>query len=257
MCWALRRGRLHRTENLCSASLCQIMPKPDDLLCLPMMAQGETLGVIHMRADKPSGISSESVMLNEQLAITCTEHIALALANLKLRETLRNQSIRDPLTGLFNRRYMDETLERELQRAARTQVPLGVIMMDIDHFKKYNDMYGHDAGDAVLREVGALLQNHIRGSDIACRYGGEEFILILPETPLEVIEERAETLHSKVKQISVHHQGQLLGSISLSLGVAHFPEHETTTDGLLRVADQALYQAKQRGRDQVVIAKKN
>ena len=122
--------------------------------------------------------------------------MALSLSNLNLRETLQHQSIRDPLTGLFNRRYMDETLERERQRAARSDTSLGVIMLDIDHFKKFNDMFGHEAGDTVLEELGVLLKNHVRGSDIACRYGGEEFVLILPESPLEIVIERAELIRS-------------------------------------------------------------
>lgn len=254
-CWALRRGRLHRTEGLCTAPPCQGLPKPEHILCVPMVAHGETLGVLHLRVDKSSKTSPEAAMLNEQLAITSTEHISLALANLNLREKLRNQAIRDPLTGLFNRRYIEETMERERQRAVRSQVPLGVIMMDLDHFKNFNDMFGHDAGDAVLRELGVFLQKHIRGSDIACRYGGEEFVLILPETPLDAVQERAETLRTKIKQLSVHHRRQSLGSLSLSFGVALFPEHGTTADALLHTADQALYQAKQAGRDQVVIAK--
>jgi len=127
-------------------------------------------------------------------------------------------------------------------------------MMDIDHFKQFNDTFGHDAGDAVLREFGILLKNHSRVTDIACRYGGEEFILILPETPLEVVQERAENLRVKVKQMSVRNSGQLLGSISLSCGISLYPKHETNAESLIQLADQALYQAKQAGRDQVVVA---
>ncbi len=254
-CWALRRGRLHRMEGLCTAMPCQSLPEPEHILCVPMVAHGEALGVLHLRADKSSRTSlAAALLLKEQLAVTCAEYMALSLANLNLRETLSNQAIRDPLTGLFNRRYMEETLERERQRAARAHVSLGVIMLDLDHFKNFNDKYGHDAGDAVLRELGILLKTHIRGSDIACRYGGEEFVMIMPETSLHTVQQRAELIRSKVKRLSVHHLGQSLGSLSLSLGVALFPTHETTSAALLRSADQALYKAKQAGRDQVVIA---
>jgi len=254
-CWALRRGRPHRMKNLCTAFPCQDLPKPEQILCIPMVAHGDTLGVLHLRVDEPSGASPKSAMLlKEQLALTSAEHMALSLSNLNLRETLRHQSIRDPLTGLFNRRYMDETLERERLRAARANTSLGVIMLDIDHFRKFNDMFGHEAGDKVLEELGILLKNYIRGSDIACRYGGEEFILILPESPMEIVIKRAELIRSEVKNMSVQHLGQSMGSITLSLGLAIFPQHATTSDALLRAADRALYRAKKAGRDQVIIA---
>ncbi|MBT4304531.1 MAG: diguanylate cyclase [Chloroflexi bacterium] len=254
-CWALRRGRPHRTEGLCTGTLCKILPKSHGFICVPLVAHGEMMGVLHLRTEVAEDNSPEYEILNEPLAITTAENISLALANLKLSETLRHQSIRDPLTDLYNRRFMEETLSREIQRAARSKMPLGVIMLDIDHFKNFNDMFGHDAGDAVLRELGVFLKSHTRGSDIACRYGGEEFILILPETQLEVVHERAETIRSQVKNISIHHRGQSLKSISLSLGVGVFPEHETNTDSLIRCVDQALYQAKKTGRDKVVVAK--
>src|ERR1041384_3945577 len=125
-----------------------------------------------------------SVETRQRFVMTVAEHIALALANLKLRETLRSQSIRDPLTGLFNRRYMEESLEREMRRASRGRHPVGIIMLDLDHFKKFNDSYGHDAGDALMRIVGNTLQRSIRAEDIACRYRGEGFTFILPEAAL-------------------------------------------------------------------------
>jgi len=224
---------------------------PPAYLCVPMMAQGEALGVLHLAAAQEQMRLTEA---HQGLAQTVAEQLSLALANLRLRETLRNQSIRDALTGLFNRRYLEETLERELYRAARSQHPLGIIMLDLDHFKHFNDTFGHDAGDLVLRELGQLLQAHIRGSDIACRYGGEEFTLILPEAPLETTRERAETLRIAVKRLVVQHRGQPLGALSMSLGVAAFPEHGAAADGLLHMADQALYQAKREGRDRVVVA---
>ena len=172
-----------------------------------------------------------------------------------LRETLYSQSVRDPLTGLFNRRFMEETLSREIRRAERHRQPLGVIILDLDHFKRFNDTFGHDAGDSLLREVGGFLKANIRGSDVACRFGGEEFFLILPESNLEDIHGKAEELRQKVSMLTVEHLGRSLGTITASFGVAVFPIHALTTTTLLRTADQALYQAKRAGRDRVVVAK--
>ncbi len=190
----------------------------------------------------------------QQLAVSMAEHIALALANLKLQETLRNQAIRDPLTGLFNRRYMEESLEREVRRAARSGASLGMIMLDIDHFKRLNDALGHEAGDAVLTALSNFLQAQVRGGDIACRYGGEEFLLMLPEASLEATYERAERLREAVKNLRVPYRGESIGPVTLSLGVATFPEHGATGEAVVLAADAALYCAKQGGRDQVVVA---
>lgn len=168
---------------------------------------------------------------------------------------LRELSVRDSLTGLFNRRYMEETLDRELNRSERKQLPLGIIMLDLDHFKHINDTYGHAAGDTVLHYLGASLQAHIRGSDIACRYGGDEFILILPEASLEVTWERAERLCLDAKDLNVLYNGLLLETVSLSLGVAVFPDHGSTRLPLLAAADTSLYRAKIEGRNRVVAAR--
>jgi len=192
--------------------------------------------------------------LNERLAVTLAEHVALALTNIKLRATLRHQSVRDPLTGLFNRRYMEETLERELRRAERSQGPLGVVMLDLDQFKLFNDTYGHGAGDLLLRELSALLKAQIRGADIASRYGGEEFALILPAVPPDIVRQRLEALRLGVKQLHVLYRGQSLAAVTMSAGIAMFPEHGADSETLLRAADRALYQAKAEGRDRVVTA---
>jgi diguanylate cyclase (GGDEF)-like protein len=180
------------------------------------------------------------------------EDLALALANLRLRETLRSQAIRDPLTGLFNRRYLEETLDRELNRAKRTGIPIAVIMMDLDHFKTYNDTFGHNVGDEILSALGNLVKSQIRGEDIACRYGGEEFLLIIPGAAMEVALDRAELLRQAIKKMHEHHGG--LKPITLSLGVAVYPCHGETRLDLIRAADVALYQAKQEGRDRVIAA---
>jgi diguanylate cyclase (GGDEF)-like protein len=182
------------------------------------------------------------------------EQFALALANVRLRETLRGQSIRDPLTGLFNRRYMEETLDRELSRAERGRRALSVVLLDIDRFKHFNDTFGHEAGDTVLASLGALLRSVSRASDVACRYGGEEFALILPEASLQDARRRAEEIQDAIRGLRVSHGGRPLEGVRCSMGVAAFPEHGEAGGALLRAADAALYRAKREGRDQVVLA---
>ncbi len=250
-CWALRLGRVHWIEDPHSRLICQHVSHPvlGDYICVPMMAQGEVVGVLHLQA-RPQEHLTET---KHRLTVAAAEQIALALANLRVRQALRQQAVRDPLTTLFNRRYLEESLERELRRAVRNRRPLGIIMLDLDHFKSFNDKFGHQAGDAVLSALGDFLQKQVRAEDIACRYGGEEFLLVLPEAPLKVTVERAERLRQEVKKINVHYGAQLVGGVSLSLGVAAFPEHGSSTASLLRTADLALYRAKDEGRDRVVV----
>lgn len=251
-CWSLRRGRPYFLEKVSQGLKCQHLklPFPSQTFCIPMMAQGEALGVLYLGIQDTNPFTQTKQLL----AITIAEQISVAIANLKLRETLKNQSIRDPLTGLFNRRYMEESLERELRRADRNRQSLGVIMLDVDHFKRFNDTFGHEAGDLVLREVGQLLKGTIRGSDIACRYGGEEFILILPDTSVEDVQQKAEQVRIAVKKLNLKYRHQPLDAITVSLGIASFPQHGTTVEVITRIADTALYQAKHQGRDQAVIA---
>ena len=184
------------------------------------------------------------------------DHLGLALAKLKLQETLQNLSIRDPLTGLFNRRYMEESMERELRRAERKVKQVGVIMADIDHFKRFNDTFGHDAGDCLLREVAKVLARQVRGGDIVCRYGGEEFTIIMQEVTLAITQQRAEFLKESVRNLKVYQGDRALDPVTLSLGVAMFPDHGETYRAVLAAADVALYQAKQSGRDRVCLAEK-
>ena len=260
-CWALRRGRPHLVDDSRGGLVCPHLSDapPASYACIPMMEQGEPLGVFHVQTGPLGGVGRETalphLMESEQhLTVAVADEIALALANLKLREILRAQSIRDPLTGVFNRRYMEESLERELRRATRKEYPVGIIMLDIDHFQRFNDTYGREAGDALLRALGEFLGTHIRKEDIACRHGGEEFVLIMPEAPLEVSVTRAEQLREEFKQLDLHDKGRPLGPVSMSLGVAIFPENGVTAEPLLRAVTEALYQAKAEGRDRVKTA---
>ncbi len=251
-CWALRRGRTHWVEDPVSGLICMHIHHdcPDGYVCIPMMAQSEAIGVLHLMQPE-NGKMTES---KQRMAVTMSEHIGMALSNLRLHETLRSQSIRDPLTGLFNRRFMEESLELEIRRASRNQRPLGMIMIDLDHFKYFNDNFGHEAGDLLLKELGALLKGNIRAEDIACRYGGEEFTLILPEGTGDVTLQRAEFYKDAIQQLDVHYRGRSLGRITASMGVAIFPEHGRTSKALLEAADKALYRSKRAGRDRVTMA---
>lgn len=176
-------------------------------------------------------------------------------ALLKANEiNLREQSIRDPLTTLFNRRYLKETMEREIRRSERDGSPVGLIMIDLDHFKLFNDSHGHPAGDALLREFGLLLKNHVRQADIACRYGGEEFVLLMPGAPLEITCLRAQQVVDKVRGLKIVYQGLVLDGVTISAGVASFPQHGSSGQDLLEEADVALYQAKAAGRDRIFVS---
>jgi diguanylate cyclase (GGDEF)-like protein/PAS domain S-box-containing protein len=175
-------------------------------------------------------------------------------ALLKSQTLLREQSVRDYLTGLFNRRYMEETLERELLRAARKKLSLGIIMLDVDDFKQFNDTHGHAAGDEILHELGSLLLRQVRGEDIACRFGGDEFVIILPDASQDVTRERAELLSEYAGLLHLQFEGHSLAPVTLSLGVAGFPEHGATSTGILRAVDAALYRAKHTGRGRVMVA---
>jgi len=260
-CWALRRRRSRVEGDEDSGPPCRHfeVPLPPHSLCVPLIAQGEVLGVLHLRCESETSggetsLSERVLEERQQLAVSLAEHAALAVANLRLRQSLREQAIRDPLTGLFNRRYLEETLEREVRQAQRRGNPLGIIMLDLDHFKQFNDAYGHEVGDALLQALGRHLQDHVRGGDIACRYGGEEFVFIMPDAPLEATAARADEIRRGAERVVVMHEGRVVGPVRISLGVAAFPEHGRSAAVLLRSADMALYQAKAAGRNQVALA---
>jgi diguanylate cyclase (GGDEF)-like protein/PAS domain S-box-containing protein len=180
-----------------------------------------------------------------------TERVHTQENQLRREALLREQSVRDHLTGLFNRRYLEETLERELLRAGRRQLPLSVIMLDVDDFKQFNDTYGHAAGDAVLRRLGRLLLDQVRGEDIPSRYGGDEFLIVLPDAVREATRERAECLRENARRINILFEGRMLAMVTVSLGIATFPRDGTTAAALLRIADLAMYRAKREGRNRV------
>jgi diguanylate cyclase (GGDEF)-like protein/PAS domain S-box-containing protein len=260
-CWSLRRGQPHWSEHPGSGVSCQHLTQNSstECLCAPMVAQGNTVGVLHLEfasvADfRPNSGAGSLRSSQQRLAISVASQIALSLASLQLRETLREQSIRDPLTGLFNRRFLEESLERELHLASRKKQALAVLFLDLDHFKRFNDTFGHDAGDMVLQSLADLFRTFFRGTDLCCRYGGEEFAIILPESSSQDAAIRAEALRSEVKRLRLQYKKQTLGPLTLSAGVAAFPEHGSTSETLLKMADLSLYESKSRGRDTVTVA---
>jgi diguanylate cyclase (GGDEF)-like protein len=266
-CWALRRGRAHVSDEGIAAGGDQMAglrcphlttPWPAFSICVPMMAQNETLGLLHVRRAADTldveGRALASVSdARRRLAVTLAEHVALAIANLKLRETLRTQSIRDQLTGLLNRRYMEESLDRELTRASRSQLPLGLVLLDVDRLKHVNDTFGHEAGDRLLQTVSRFLQRRTRADDVLCRLGGDEFVLVMPGASLPIARDRAEQLLTEFRRVAIDFSGHGEVAPSLSMGLAVFPEHAQTGPGLLRAADLALYRAKAEGRDRLAI----
>lgn len=265
-CWALRRGRTHAQAGGGKNGRCTHLRGEGASVCIPLIANGEAIGILaiqeddrlhHVPSDSDADVDSDSFTRRRQLAATVAEHIALAIANVNLQEALRLQAVRDPLTGLYNRRYMQEFLERELNSARRKHRPLSVIMLDLDHFKRYNDNFGHTAGDQALAAVGELLMRMVRAEDIACRYGGEEFTLILPECPLSEAALRAEEIRNCLKECRLQPASpdRPATELTCSIGLAAFDETTDRVDLVLKFADDALYQAKRAGRDRVVVAR--
>lgn len=252
-CWGLRLARLH--ENGANGTIrCRHMIDPEaDSLCVPLPAFGQIIGLIFIVLDIRNSSRTERDR-QRQFVDTSAEQVALALANVKLREELESQAIRDPLTQLYNRRQLEETMDREMQRAVRHSTPLAILAFDIDHFKKFNDTHGHDGGDAVLRSMGETLRDFFRPEDSVFRSGGEEFITVLPGMELSDAVARAEYLRKEIAGMDVLQGNLRLPSVTVSVGVAIYPQHAEDTERLLKVADLALYEAKSRGRNRVVSA---
>ncbi len=247
-CCAVRGGRLHTHLDAPKGLECRHFSgeAPPAYICLPLSALGETLGVLHLSAESPDPFTESRIILIQQIG----EYAALRLANLKLKEKLQDQSIRDPLTGLYNRRFMDSSLEQELRRVSDGKgTGIGLIMADLDGFKQFNDTFGHEAGDYVLKEVASLLRRCVRSEDIVCRYGGEEFLTVIPDSTPESVCERAEQMRSAISKLELELGGRKLGRITGSFGVSFCMKGNSSSDALMREADDALYVAKRSGSD--------
>jgi diguanylate cyclase (GGDEF)-like protein len=217
---------------------------------MPLQGQGQVLGLFHIAVEvNPQNRRPERVV--ERRLRAMADRVGPALANLKLRDALREMALRDGLTGLYNRRYLEDAMNRELLRAERNRTAVSVIMIDIDHFKRFNDKFGHAAGDFVLNAVARTVTTCTRASDIACRYGGEELAIVLSEADLQCARDRAEQIRLAIRDIDLNRLGQTLPPPTASFGVAVYPEDGVTPADLLKAADRALYRAKQEGRDRV------
>lgn len=263
-CQALRQGESVFLEHADAESGCPYIREAGsengNYLCMLISASGEILGIFSLLLDPRKPDQSEEAYTRmreakQSIALRVTTHYALSLTNLRLREALRKEAIRDPLTDLYNRRYMEESLKQEVQRAKRMHTPVGIMLFDIDHFKLLNDTHGHKAGDAVLQALSALVRRSIRGGDIACRYGGEEFLVILPDANLEITTLRANELLAHIRALTVTYQDKIL-QITASIGVSVLIDYTADIQEVIKAADMALYQAKTGGRNQVVAASK-
>jgi diguanylate cyclase (GGDEF)-like protein len=260
-CWGLRRGRVFtHGESEIEFNCSHVEPSTaGDYCCIPIVAHGDTIGMLHLqfgddRSSKGEQARREAIAGQRRLGLVCAEQISMAIANVRLRDQLRDQSIRDALTGLFNRRYLLESCRREFSRAMRAHQSVSLLSIDVDHFKKFNDNHGHDAGDTVLRAVGQCLEDIIREEDIACRFGGEEFVVALPGASPAIAARRAEELRSKIELLEVPYLGMHLPRITVSIGVAAFPNCGDNPQVVLRAADAALYKAKDAGRNCVELS---
>jgi len=253
-CCGLRGGQMRWRTPEDSVLHCQHFdgPPPERYLCMPLVGHGDMLGLLHLRcesAEVAEMVERKSAPLRALLQLT-----SMTVGALNLRSRLENQSIRDSLTGLFNRHFMEITLERELRRATRRESSLAVFMIDADHFKQFNDTFGHKAGDVVLRALAERFLASVRSEDVVCRYGGEEFVVILPDIDLERAADRARQVREAISALRVSEKEQTLGPITVSIGVAVFPQDGRTIDALLQGADRSLYHAKRNGRNRVAFA---
>jgi diguanylate cyclase (GGDEF)-like protein len=244
-CAAARRAnsRLHVAEE--PAAGCHVADGAT--LCLPLVAGREAIGVLTLRGPEAASLAARTSLFASAFA----DHIALALTNLRMQETLRTRAVRDSLTGLYNRRFMEEALTRELQRGREQQTHTGVVIVDVDHFKPFNDTYGHGGGDALLTQLARVMQSAFDGDEFICRYGGDEFVIVVPDTSARELRVRAEQLSDAVRDLRINADGRVLGSATISTGIAVAPEHANSVEGLIAAADRALYEAKTAGRDRV------
>jgi diguanylate cyclase (GGDEF)-like protein len=242
-CWALKRGKPHINDPHAGTLCCMHNGGAFSTIEVPMIARGKVHGLLMLATDAPGG--TEALQKIERIARAIADSMSLALSNIALQEKLRTQSLRDPLTGLYNRRYMEDALDRYLNMAERSKAPTSVIMIDLDHFKKLNDAHGHAKGDAVLCDVAGQLVGALRPSDVVSRYGGEELLVILPNCGFDDAMLKAEMLRARIESLGEAHNVE----ITASFGVASVPETSATRGDVVPMADNALYAAKQAGRN--------
>jgi len=255
-CFALQKMEIHESDGSDPSSICpHIGDFPGCFVSMPLITAGGVSWLLHLQRGREL-VTAEACKQwtgsRKPLMLSAGQELAVALSNVRLRETLRDQAVRDPLTGLYNRRYMEEMLDQQLHSAKRIGYDIGFIMADLDHFKEFNDRFGHEAGDLLLKAVANRIKEVIRLEDIGCRYGGEEFLIILPHASLEDTHARALQIQEEIRNISFSYDTRQLGNITISMGVSAFPNNGDDVSVLVRAADLAMYQAKKDGRDRVV-----
>lgn len=252
-CWGIRLGHAYYVDNSQKKLICEHIEldgnSDSTLICVPLMAQNDIYGLLYMEVLEKSFVLDADLQL---IINAFTELTALALANVRLRENLHYQSIRDPLTRLYNRRYLDDALYKQIYHAEHSKTSFAILMLDLDHFKKVNDIFGHDAGDAVLKGIGEVFEGTIKIGDVAARYGGEEFIVMLQDVDLEKAKARAEDIRLAVSKLQIKYGIQHIGPVTLSIGIAIYPSDQRDKDELIELADKALYVAKKSGRNKIV-----
>jgi diguanylate cyclase (GGDEF)-like protein len=262
-CWGLRQGGRHTgcidaldgKETDASPIDCRHLVTEDRIgpyTCIPIVGRGQILGMLHLRGEVLR-TRTTSAALDDSIE-RFTDQLSLSLTNIELREKLENMALRDGLTGLYNRRFLDEVLEHNLAKLKRESKHAGLLLLDVDHFKRFNDTHGHQAGDEALRRVGATLTAAVRASDVVCRYGGEEFLVFLPECEIEEATAKAEAIRIAIATTALTVDNQPIPPVTASIGLAMFPGTGTTRGQLIQMADRALYRAKGAGRNRVMVA---
>jgi len=249
-CWALREGHTYIVNDPHTSLICKHFDSPPlkGYICLPLIVQDGLIGMLEFNSS-----NNDITDYQQHLAITFSEVLRLSIGNIKLRESLNEQAAHDPLTGLYNRRYLNETLPRELQRAIRAKRSLCVAMLDLDFFKKVNDTYGHEAGDEVLKFVAEQLKINLRAGDLACRYGGEEFLLVLVDATIQDAMPHLQQICTDIREAHMTYLKQKLPKITISVGLAEAPRNANKAIDIIRMADDALYKAKNEGRDRIEV----
>lgn len=255
-CWALRLGQSFTSDCSGTSAACrhghQLNTSSARQICIPLVARGESLGLLSVEVLQK--MSEIEIQEYEEFVSHVASGLALAMANVQLREALKVQAYHDQLTGLFNRNFLLEALQLEFHKSDRNGKPLSIVMLDIDHFKRFNDVFGHNAGDVILAEFGRTLANTFRLGDLACRFGGEEFVVLLPDATCESAQRRVNEFLAHLRKLTVRYSGQELGPITASAGVATYRVHGNDLEGLLKAADTALYASKKAGRDRASVA---
>ena len=258
-CLAVRHRKVHQFNCAENEELCSHCAKgmKRGYIDVPMIAQGKILGVFHLEQKDEAELDAAGDMLTElgaNLAVIVAGQLAFALSSIRLQEAVREQAVRDMLTGLYNRRYMEQALDKEIRQAARNKVTVGVVTLDLDCFGKFNDRHGYKSGDLVMRSLADFLKSNSHPGDIICRGNGDEFAIICPRISPEMLKERAEGIREGLVNFNKRHQDLYREPLTLSLGIAIFPDDGKTSEQIIKLADMALNKAEQQGGNRIVAA---